>query len=179
MAAPNGAGPPAWGTGTTAQALLSAYGDPARDGSPQPRGPTGLGDGESCLGGGRCLWNAYGGWHSPTWRAHLMTGQGALPHWRRLPMERLRGDSSPQRRGTTGWGDREFCPGGNCCLRSACGGLQLPTAPADRFGGRGAVPGRWQLPMERLKGDGRPQHGRPISCARALAAAYGTPKGGW
>ena len=102
MVAPNVAGLPTRGIGSPAQAVVAAYGAAAGDGSSQRRGPTGWGDGESRLGSGRCLWSAYGGRHSPMWRAHRLSGQGALPKRRQLPMARLRGNCSPQRRGPTG-----------------------------------------------------------------------------
>ena len=52
MAAPNVAGPPSKGTGSSAEAVVAAYETPAGDGSSQRRGPTGSGDAEHCLGGG-------------------------------------------------------------------------------------------------------------------------------
>ena len=57
-AAPIGTGPPAGGAGCPVQEAVAAYGAPAGDGSPPRRGPTSLRDGESCPGGGRCLWSA-------------------------------------------------------------------------------------------------------------------------
>ena len=59
MVAPNGAGPSVGGTENPAKAAASAYGAPTRNGCPQRPGTTGLGDGESCRGGG-CLRNANG-----------------------------------------------------------------------------------------------------------------------
>ena len=157
---------------------MSTYRAPARDASPQPRAPTGLGDRASCPGGGRCPWSAYGGWHSSIWQAHRLSGQGALPKRRQLPMERLRGNCSSQRRGPTGRGDGESCPGGNCCLGSACGGLQLPTARV-QLGGWGALLRRWCLPTESLTGSATPNIAGPPaggmgSLAEAVVAAYGT-----
>ena len=62
IAAPNGAGPQAWGTASSADLLVLAYAPPAGVGSPQLWGPTGWGDGESYPVGGCCLWRACGGW---------------------------------------------------------------------------------------------------------------------
>ena len=60
MAAPIGTGPPAGGTGSPAQEAADAYGAHAGDGNPHWRRPTNRGDGESCLGGGDCIWSSYG-----------------------------------------------------------------------------------------------------------------------
>ena len=62
--------PRAWRMGSPAQVAVTAYGSPAGDGSLHRRGRTSLGDGESCLGGGRCLWSAYGGRQPPSAHAH-------------------------------------------------------------------------------------------------------------
>ena len=53
MAAPNGTGPQARGTGSSAQPVVAAEGAPKGDGSPQRRGPTRWGDGEFSEAGGR------------------------------------------------------------------------------------------------------------------------------
>ena len=50
-----GEAPPARGTRSPAKVGISAYGGIAGDGSSQRPGPTGWGDGETPLGGGRCL----------------------------------------------------------------------------------------------------------------------------
>ena len=73
------AGPPAGGTGSPAKAAVGAYGGPAGDGSSQWPGPTSCGDGESCQGGGRCLWRACGGRQFPMAQAHQLGGRGVLP----------------------------------------------------------------------------------------------------
>ena len=78
-ALPNGLGPPTWGTGSPALVAVGAYGGPAGDGSPHRRGPTSLGDGKSCPGGGRCPWSACGGWQPPKARAHRLGERGVLP----------------------------------------------------------------------------------------------------
>ena len=105
MAAPCGAGPPARGTGSPGQAVVAAYGArmwdllpgarthrlgdgdpgptvvaaygaPTRDGIPKRHGPTGWGNGECYLGGGRFLRSAYGGWQ-PLQRGGTGGGGGA------------------------------------------------------------------------------------------------------
>ena len=65
-AVPNGPGRPAGGTGSPAQAAVSAYGAPAADGSTQRPRPTSRGDGESYPHGGWCLLMACGGRQLPT-----------------------------------------------------------------------------------------------------------------
>ena len=61
IAAPNGAGPPARGTGSPAQLVVAAYAGPTGDSSSQRRRPTGWGDAESRLDSGCGLWSACGG----------------------------------------------------------------------------------------------------------------------
>ena len=75
------------------------------DSSSQRPGPTNWGDGESCLGGGRCLWRAYGGRRFPTARAHQLGGRGVVPKWRSVPIGGLPGTvfpngPGPEARGT-------------------------------------------------------------------------------
>ena len=148
--APIGEGPPVGVTGSLAQEAVAAYEAPAGDGRPHCRGPTSWGDGESCPGGGRCLWSACGGRQAPLAWAHKLGGRGVLPRRRSLPMEHLRGtvgpigagppvgvtgslaqeavtpygapagDGSPHWRGPTSWGDGESSLGGGRCLWSAC-----------------------------------------------------------
>ena len=65
------------------------------DGSPHWPGPTSLGDGESCPGGGRCLWSSCGGRKPPLARAHQMGGWGVLPRRRSVRMEGQRGTVVP------------------------------------------------------------------------------------
>ena len=57
MATSNGAGLLARGMRSHAHAVVVAYGAPRGDGSPQPRGPTGWGDWESCPGGDCYFWS--------------------------------------------------------------------------------------------------------------------------
>ena len=151
-AVPNGPGPPAGVTGSPAQVAVGAYGRPVGKDSSQRPGPTSWGDGESYLGGGRCLWRASEGWQFPTARAHQWGRWGVLPRRRSVPMEGLRGTAFPnglgppaegmgspaqaavgayggpaghgssQRPGPTSLGDGESCPGGGRCLWKACRG---------------------------------------------------------
>ena len=53
------------------------------------------------------------------------------------------GDGCPPRRGPTGCGDGESCPGGGRYLKSACGGWQPPKARGHQLGERGYLPKRW------------------------------------
>ena len=104
-AAPNSAGPLAGETGSRAQAVVTAYGAPTGDGSPQRRGSTGWGDGKSCPATGRCLWSAYRGWQPPTSRTHWLGGRRVMPRWWLLRMESPRGIATsngvgPQAEGT-------------------------------------------------------------------------------
>ena len=94
-AAPIGAGPPVGGTGSPAQEAVTTYGAPAGDGRPHWRGPTSREDGESCLGGGRCLWSACGGRQAPLAWAYKLGGRGVPPRRRSLPMEHLQGTAAP------------------------------------------------------------------------------------
>ena len=59
--ASNGPRPMVGGTRTPTRLVVPTYGAPMGDGSPQRRGPTGLGDWETCLVGGCCLCGAYYG----------------------------------------------------------------------------------------------------------------------
>ena len=212
IAAPIGAGPPAGRMGSLAQEAAAASGAPAGDGSPHRRGPTSWGERESCPGGGRCLRSACGGRQPPSARAHRLGGLAVLPKRRSLPKECLRGiaapigagppagrmgslaqeaaaasgapagDGSPHRRGPTSWGERESCPGGGRCLRSACGRRQPPSARAHQLGGLGVLPKRRSLPKECLRGiaapiGAGPPAGRMGSLAQEAAAASGAPAG--
>ena len=67
-------GPQAGGTRSPAQAEVAAYGAPEGDGIPHRREPTSWGDGESCPGGGCCLWSACRGRQPPLARAHQLGG---------------------------------------------------------------------------------------------------------
>ena len=87
--------PPARGTGSPAQEAVAAYGECVGNGNPHWRGSTGSGDGQSCPGGGCCLWSPCGGRQPPLVRAHQLGGRGVLPRWRSLPMERLLGTVAP------------------------------------------------------------------------------------
>ena len=95
LRAPKKAGPLAEVTRRPSQVVVAVYGVPAGDGRPQRRGPTSWVDGQSCLGGGRCPWSAYGGCKPPTVQAHWLGRRGVLHTWWLLPMERLQGIGAP------------------------------------------------------------------------------------
>ena len=61
LAAPNSASPPGGGTRSPAKRRSLRKERLTGDSSSQRCGPTGWGDGDSCLGGGRCLKSAYEG----------------------------------------------------------------------------------------------------------------------
>ena len=61
-------------------------------------------------------------------------------------------DGGPCRCGPNSWGDGESFPGGCRCLWSACGGRLPPSVRAHQLGGRGDLPRRRSVPMERLRG---------------------------
>ena len=66
--------------------------------------------------------------------------------------------------------DGESCARGGRCLWSACRGRQPPSARAHQMGGRGVLPGRRSLPMERLRGMAAPiGAGPPAQGIRSLA----------
>ena len=177
---PVGAGPPAGGTGSPAQEAVAAYGAPAGDGSPHRRGPTSQGDRESCPRGGRCLLSACEGRRPPSARAHRLRGRKVLPGRRSRPMEHLQGDGCPHRCGPTSWGGGDACPRGGRCLWSACGGWRPPSARAHQLGGRGVLPRRRSLPMERLRGTAAPQQPGPTSWGdgKSCPVGAGPPAGG-
>ena len=87
--APIGAGPLVGGTGSLAHAAVTAYGVLAGDNSPHWRWSTSGGDGESCPGGGHCLWTTCGGWQPPSVRAQRLGGWGVVPRRRSMLVERL------------------------------------------------------------------------------------------
>ena len=98
VAVPNGAHPLARGTGTPLQSVAASYGAAA------------------------------GAWQPATARAHWLRGRGVLPSSWPVPIERLRGDGSPQWRRPTCLGDGDSYQDGGRCLWSACTGWQHPTA---------------------------------------------------
>ena len=185
-AVPNGSGLSAGRTGSPAQVVVGAYGGPAGDVSSQRRRPTSREDGESCQGGGWCLWRARRGWHFPTARAHQLGGRGVLPRqrsvpmeglrgralpngpgspargtgvlprWRSVPMEGLRGTAIPNGPGPPSGGMGSLAVGG-WCLWSECRGRQFPTAWAHCLGGRGVLPMRHSVPMEGPRGTAVPK----------------------
>ena len=114
--------------------------------------PSSWGDGESFLGGGRCLWSACGGRSLPLARAQQLGGRGVLPRWRPVPMEGLRGTAGPK------------------------------TARAHQPGGRAVPPRRRSVPLEGLlgttflNGPGPPAGGTG-SPAQAAVGADGGPAG--
>ena len=158
-AAPISAGPPAGETGSPTQEAVAAYGALAGDGCPHRRGPTNWGDGESCPGGGRCVWSACGGRLPPSARAHRLGGRGVLPKRQSLPMEGLRGSAAPigagpPAGGTEGTGSptQELVAAYGAPARDCCPQRPGPT----QLGGRGVLPKRQSLPMERLQGTAAP-----------------------
>ena len=144
-ATPCGPGLATGGTGSPARAAVGAYRVPAGDASPLLPGPTSLGDGESCPGGGGCLPSACGGRQPPSARAHQLGGRGVVTRQQLVHTECLRGTSAPcdrgppaegtgspaqaavgahggpagdggsQRPGPTSWGDAESYPCGGWC----------------------------------------------------------------
>ena len=105
--------------GKPAQAVVSACGARARDGSPQRRGPTGGGDGEPFLAGGSYLGNTYRGIAAPNVAAVPARGTGTPPQAVVAAYETPAGDGSSHRCGPTGSGDGEHCLGGGVYLQSA------------------------------------------------------------
>ena len=132
--------------GSHAHEAVAAYGAPVGAYSSHQRGLISLGERGSCLGCGRCLWEAYRGRKLPSARVHQLGGRGVMPERQPLPMEHLHGtcaplsagplangtgmpaeeavtafgahtkDGSPHRRGFTRGGGGESCPGGRCGL---------------------------------------------------------------
>ena len=145
-------------------------------------GPLARGDGQSCPMGCCCLWSSVGGWRPTTALAHRLRGRSLsacplLSRWS-LPMERLRGMIAPSWHGPNDWEDGESCPFGGRCLWSVNGGWLPPMAQAHWLGGRGVLPRRWSLPMDRQRGMAIPNGVGPqaggIGCpAQAVVAAYG------
>ena len=76
VAAPNGAGSQAERAGSPVQSLVAAYGAPVGDGSPQWHRSTGLGDGEFSPAAGRSSRCACGGWQPPMEQAQRLGGRG-------------------------------------------------------------------------------------------------------
>ena len=103
--------------------MVATYGAPAGDDSPQWRGITGRGDGESSPAGGRNLTERLRGTASLQWRTSTGWGGRAVhaSRWSQLE-DRVRGTASLQRRTSTGWGDGQSMPAGGRSLRSACRG---------------------------------------------------------
>ena len=88
-------------------------------------------------------------------------------------------DGSSQRPGPTSWGDVESYPGGGRCLWRACEARHFPTARAHQLGGRGVLPRRRSVAMERLRGTGAsllPPDGGPwpLGTAVPLEPSIGT-----
>ena len=79
--------PPARGTRSPALWTVGAYGASARDNRPHWPAPTNWGDGESCPGGGPCLWSVSDGRQPQAARANQLVGRGVLPRRRSVPME--------------------------------------------------------------------------------------------
>ena len=95
IAAPNGVGSQAWGTGSPAQPVVAAHGALVGDCSPQWHGLTGWGDGEASPTGGCSLRCARGGWQPPMVRGHrLGAWEVQFSQWSQ-PTERLKGMAAP------------------------------------------------------------------------------------
>ena len=146
-----------------ARSVVAAYGAPPGDGSPQWCGPINLGDVESWLLDGRCLWSACVGWQPPMTRAHGFGGRGVPLCRRSLVKEHLQwlaapniggpldggtarrvrsvapGHSSPHWRGPTGWGDGEFGPSRWSLPVECLRGMAAPMAQAPQLGGWGVL----------------------------------------
>ena len=147
----NGSGPLATETGSPALSVFAAYGSPTEDGSPQRYGPFGR--------GGR-------GFLPSRWSLPMEGLQGITPPNRAGLLARgteSRAESlvatyapptgeNPQRRGPTGLGDTAPCPAVRGLLLSGCVGWQPgpQAARAHCRRGRGVLPNRWSLPVERL-----------------------------
>ena len=209
---PIGAGPPAGGTRSLAEAVVGTCGAPTGNGCAHRCGPTSSGASGSCPRGGRCLWSACGVRQPAAAGIQQLGARGVLPRRRSVPMERLGGtaapsgpglpiggmgsrakaavraygasrrDGSPKRPGPTYWRDGESCQGGGRCLWSACGGRLPPLARAHQLGGRGVLPTRRSVPMERSRGmagpiNPAPAVGKTASRAQAAVGAYGAPAG--
>ena len=151
MAAPNGPGLQAGGTGSPAKVAAGAYGVPVGDSRSQRTGPTSWGRGVL-----------------PRWRSVPMEGLHGTP----VPNgpgplgggtgNRAKtavgayggpaGNGGFQRPGPTTSEDGEFCLDGDRCLWRAYGERQFPTAQAHQLGGRGVLLGRRLVPMKDLRG---------------------------
>ena len=151
---------------------VGAQGWPTGARSSQGPGTLALGDGESCLGAGRCSRRACGGQQSPRTGDTRLGGRRVLPRrWSVLKEGRRgaavpkaeahqprgtgspsqavvgaqggpAGGSSPQGPSTPAWGDGESQPGGGRCSRRACGGQQPPRPKHTNVGRRGVLP-KW------------------------------------
>ena len=138
MAAPNGAGLQVGGTGSLAQAVVAAHGAPVGDDSPQWRGLTSWGDGESiptsCCSS-RC---AYGGRQPPMAMARKLGGRGVQPiRWSQLTVH-VRGMVALNAAGPkAAWGTGCLGQPVVAAHGAPLGDNKPPMAQARRLGGRG------------------------------------------
>ena len=91
--------PTRWGVGSPFHVVVGAYEGLARDGVAQRPGPNSWRDGDSCQGGGWCLWRVCGGWGFPKTQAHQLGGRGVLPKRRSVPMDYPWGTPCPSSQG--------------------------------------------------------------------------------
>ena len=152
MTAPISPGPTAVGARSPPEAAVAAYGAPNQEPSPNCRKATNWGDGESCPGGGHCLWRTCRGRQPPAGRAWQLGGSGSPAQAAVAAYETILEDGNPSRPTSTSWGDGDFRRGGGRCLRRACWGQQLLSARGHQLRGRGVLPRRRLLPMGHLQG---------------------------
>ena len=180
MAAPNGPGPQAGGTGRGAKVAAGAYVVPVGDGSSQQTGrPTTSEDGESCLDGDRCLWKAYGERQFPTAQAHQLGGRGVLPGRRLVPMKDLRGRRLPTARAHKPGGTGSRVQVAVSAYGGRDGNGRSQTARAHQPGGRRVLPRRRSVPTEPVRGTEVPNGpGTPARGTGRLAPVAVTDYGG-
>ena len=171
-AAPVGAGQVARGTGSPPRRVFRAYGLRARGWQPPTVRAHYLGGLQVVPSG----WSlpmerlqvmaapkvasygvTAGGMQCPTARAHGLQGRGTLPSRWFLPTECLRGDGNPQLRGPTARWIGSPAQSVVVAYGVPAGGRAAPHGAGPRARGRGVLTFWWSLPMERWRGDGRPQ----------------------
>ena len=168
-------------TGRPAEAAFGCYGTAAEDGNPQVPLPTHWGDGDSCFGGGWCLWSACRGQLPPSARAQELGGRGDLPRRQLVPMERRRGSAAPSSRDPRAEGTGSAAKAVVGALDAvAAYGASARAGNPKRFnptswGGRGVLPTRLLVPMGRLRETGAPIGTGP----RARGTGLFCLGGGW
>ena len=147
---PNGAGPLVVGRGVLPSRWSLPMECPWGMAAPNAAGPLAGGTG-SCAQSVVAAYGAAAGDSSPNSAGPLGGGRGVLPSWWSLPMECLRGMATPNGAGPLAGGTGSPAQLVVAAYGAPWGDGSPQMARAQWLGGRGVMPSRWSLPVERLR----------------------------